>query len=315
MMLLSDGLSHWAFHEKAGRSQVGSSSVPVPGQGFPSPSRHCRHPSIRTLNERSALGASWVFSFQPVLPPVWRPLFHRKIEVGQAIDAVTGTRLWASAVLHGGLSVCPDGRQAIYVARGTIWHLDLQNNEATKLTSGNISRLPMCLPDNTYMIFLSFEENGSKGLKQSVLRMPLAGGPPRQLTDRFVGSFAASPDGRAIALAIEDSNSNGGRAIEVIPAAGGPPIKSIPAPGLNLVGGLQYSLDGKAIYYARNKNRIGNIAMQPVSGGSPTVVTNFHDKFIFSFEYDWKRKKLAVVRGALGGDMVLISDGRSGDLQ
>jgi hypothetical protein len=40
-----------------------------------------------------ALGASWVFSFQPVLPSVYRPFFHLSIEVGQAINAVTGTRL------------------------------------------------------------------------------------------------------------------------------------------------------------------------------------------------------------------------------
>ena len=36
--------------------------------------RHCRHPSIRTLSGRLSPGASWVFSFQPVLPPVRRPL-------------------------------------------------------------------------------------------------------------------------------------------------------------------------------------------------------------------------------------------------
>ena len=65
------------------------------GKVFPSPSCRCCHPSIRTRDERFSLGASWVFSFQPVLPPVRRPLFHRKIEVGQAVDAVTGTRLWA----------------------------------------------------------------------------------------------------------------------------------------------------------------------------------------------------------------------------
>ena len=44
-----------------------------------------------------ALGASWVFSFQPVLPPDYRPLFCLTTEVGQAINAVTGTRLWAFA--------------------------------------------------------------------------------------------------------------------------------------------------------------------------------------------------------------------------
>jgi hypothetical protein len=44
-----------------------------------------------------SLGASWVFSFQSVLPPVSRPLSISAMEVGQAIDAVTGTRLWAFA--------------------------------------------------------------------------------------------------------------------------------------------------------------------------------------------------------------------------
>jgi hypothetical protein len=49
-----------------------------------------------------SLGASWVFSVQPVLPPDFRPCFdllasNYEIEAGQAIDAVTGTRLWAFA--------------------------------------------------------------------------------------------------------------------------------------------------------------------------------------------------------------------------
>jgi hypothetical protein len=38
-------------------------------------------PTVATLpsalfNERVSLGAGWVFSFQPVLPPVYRPRFH-----------------------------------------------------------------------------------------------------------------------------------------------------------------------------------------------------------------------------------------------
>src|ERR1700687_75862 len=41
---------------------------------FP-PSGHCRHASIRTLEERFvSLGACWAFSLQPVLPSVWRPV-------------------------------------------------------------------------------------------------------------------------------------------------------------------------------------------------------------------------------------------------
>jgi hypothetical protein len=43
--------------------------VPLP------PSSHCRHASIRTLEEQIvSLGACWAFSIQPVLPSVWRPV-------------------------------------------------------------------------------------------------------------------------------------------------------------------------------------------------------------------------------------------------
>ena len=62
------------------------------------PSGHCRHASIRTLEERLvSLGACWAFSFQPMLPSVWRPvvLLFFESDPGQAIDAVTETRLWA----------------------------------------------------------------------------------------------------------------------------------------------------------------------------------------------------------------------------
>jgi hypothetical protein len=45
------------------------------------------------MSDFVSLGASWVFSLQPVLPPDFRPLFHSLgWKLGQAIDAVTGTR-------------------------------------------------------------------------------------------------------------------------------------------------------------------------------------------------------------------------------
>src|SRR5436190_6621366 len=46
---------------------------------FCSPSSHCRHASIRTLDERLvSLGACWAFSVQPVLLSVWRPVVSLK---------------------------------------------------------------------------------------------------------------------------------------------------------------------------------------------------------------------------------------------
>ena len=67
-------MSEIRFHEKAGRSQV-NSFVFLLNKVFLLPSGHCRHASIRTLEERDvSLGACWAFSFQPVLPSVCRPM-------------------------------------------------------------------------------------------------------------------------------------------------------------------------------------------------------------------------------------------------
>ena len=67
-------MSEIAFHEKAGRSQAHSFRF-CWTKIVSLPSDHCRHASIRTLEERVvSLGACWAFSFQPVLPSVWRPM-------------------------------------------------------------------------------------------------------------------------------------------------------------------------------------------------------------------------------------------------
>ncbi len=81
-----------AFHEKAGRSQVGSFVFSL-DKVFSCPIATVATLPSALFSERSSLGASWVFSFQPVLPPDCRPLVpFLRMEVGQAIDAVTGTR-------------------------------------------------------------------------------------------------------------------------------------------------------------------------------------------------------------------------------
>ena len=66
-------LSVITFHEKAGRSQVEFEFLL--DKIYLLPSSHCRHASIRTLEERLvSLGAHWAFSVQPVLLSVWRPV-------------------------------------------------------------------------------------------------------------------------------------------------------------------------------------------------------------------------------------------------
>ena len=76
-------MSEIAFHEKAGRSQ-GNSVCFSSDKAF----SLAELPTVATLPSAlvvsiSALGASWVFSFQSVLPPDYRPpVPSRGMEVG-----------------------------------------------------------------------------------------------------------------------------------------------------------------------------------------------------------------------------------------
>jgi hypothetical protein len=119
-------MSEIAFHEKAGGRQV-DSCLFLLGTFSSPPSGHCRHASIRTLEERFvSLGAHWAFSVQPVLPSVWRPCGSTLGEwnLGQAINAVTGTRLWLLSFLF-------LERFCFYAAAATVVGLLLCNGSYT----------------------------------------------------------------------------------------------------------------------------------------------------------------------------------------
>src|SRR5271170_4785196 len=90
-----------AFHEKAGRSQVDSSLASLNKVLFSLPSDHCRHASIRTRGAirvaRCMLGVLVTAGAAICLAPCGSTLAESNL--GQAINAVTGTRLWQISFL------------------------------------------------------------------------------------------------------------------------------------------------------------------------------------------------------------------------
>ena len=207
----------------------------------------------------------------------------------------------------GGLSVCPDGANALFYMPNketdaiNIWRLDLQNGRATVATHGKLDQNAFCSPDSKFFLYMTLE-NGRRRLMQ----MPISGGEAKQLSDKLVEIAAISPDGKQIAtLASEGAGANARGMIEMIPAQGGLPVKSF-FPSRSLSSPLQFSSDGQALYYAVTEKGVSNIVTQPITGEEPRPVTNFTDLFIYGFNYDWKNKKLAVARGKPNNDIVLI---------
>ena len=71
---------------------------------------------------------------------------------------------------------------------------------------------------------------------------------------------------------------------------------------------LQWTGDGRAIYYIAFNNGVSNIWRQPVDGSPPGQVTQFTTGRIFNFAYSADGKQLALSRGFFDSDVVLIKD-------
>jgi len=206
-----------------------------------------------------------------------------------------------------GLSVCPNGANALFSMTNkdtkgiNIWRLDLQSGAATAVTKGKQDQNPFCSPDSKSFLYTSMDTG-----KRLLMQMPIAGGEPRQLSDRAeFGVF--SPDGRQIAAFTEEGTGVNTRLeIAILPAQGGLPVKTFP-PVFGISNYFQYSADGQSLYYPVTAKGVSNMGMQPIGTKTITQVTNFNDLIIYHYDYDWKNKRLAVARGRNNTDVVMLT--------
>ncbi|HEY4931385.1 MAG TPA: protein kinase [Terriglobales bacterium] len=206
-----------------------------------------------------------------------------------------------------GMTVCPDGEHALFVMPTkqtkaiNIYRLDVSGGRTKALTSGKFDQSPVCSPDSQYFVYTTIV-NG----KQFVMRMAAEGGQSKQLSDDFVEFAAISPDGQQVAiLSLKGTGVQTQLVIKLIPANGGAPFKTFDAHPL-ISGFMQYSGDGKSIYYPIREKGVSNMVKQLLDGSPATQVTDFKDLDIRGYAYDWPNKKLAITRGKSNSDVVLI---------
>ena len=207
-----------------------------------------------------------------------------------------------------GMSVCPQGDRVLLVMLNkettgvNIYRMNTAGGRPSVVTSGKLDQNVSCSPDGKFFVYTSMI-NG----KQLPMRMAIEGGQARQLSDEFVLSAAVSPDGQQVALmTVEGQGVQIKGVIKVIPSSGGAPLKSVPVLE-SVSGGMQFSADGKAVYYPVREKGVSNLVKQSLDGGAPTPATDFKELTSYGFAYNWPANKLAITRGKLNSDVVVIT--------
>ena len=201
-------------------------------------------------------------------------------------------------------SVSPDGRYVVFVSDragiGNLWRIDIDGSNLVQLTKGNGENQPYCPPDGRWVYYISSKSD--KGLGP-LWKVPLDGGDPILLINRMTTCPVVSPDHKLMALGYWDVQATPPFGIDIASVEGGRLVKR-----LDLAPTLYYcwTPDGRAI--AHVDSRFVNVWGYPLDGGKPAPLTNFKTDQTFYFRWSRDGKQLALARGTITSDVVLISD-------
>jgi eukaryotic-like serine/threonine-protein kinase len=179
-----------------------------------------------------------------------------------------------------------------------IWRLNTRTNERQSLTSGtNIDVQPDVSPDGKWVVYGSSISN-----RQSLWKVPLAGGTPAPVTDHQARSPVFSPDGSMIACELREPSSSWH--VAVLSFSDGHVIREFP--DVPLQSAVRWSPDGSALDYIHSREGHSEIWRQPFGGGPPHQLTHFGGEKIIFFAWNRNGTKLALVRGQEASDIVFF---------
>jgi eukaryotic-like serine/threonine-protein kinase len=185
----------------------------------------------------------------------------------------------------------------------SIWATDATGTAPRQLTRGTVTKYrPDISPDGKWIVYKTI--NGPE-------KMVLATGETTRLDPRWGGYPVISPDGRWIAFENADDK------IEIVASDGKAAPRFLPfitepqAPdpaGISETWPIRWTATGDAITYVRTKNGVSNIWTQPVDGSPAKQLTNFTSMVIWNHSWSRDGKYLAMARGNLSRDAVMLTD-------
>jgi eukaryotic-like serine/threonine-protein kinase len=204
------------------------------------------------------------------------------------------------------VTTCAGGKYFVFRSAGrsgkvsmNLWRMDTDGTNLKQLTFGSNESDPECSRDGQWIVY------GDHGDNKAIKRVSVEGGDPETLIKEAIGAWSLSPDGKRIVslevremdhrlvlnlYSIEDRTTN---YHDVDQRAASP---------------LTFAPDPKAVVYLVREKGTDNLWEQPLDNSPARQLTHFTSERITRFRFSPDGTKLAIERGHVESDAVLLRD-------
>ena len=205
-----------------------------------------------------------------------------------------------------GPSVSPDGRYVVFTSNRTgnycVWRMEIDGSNPKQLTNVASAQNAEITPDGRWVVY-----SGTETGLSNLWKVPIDGGSPIRLTDYTSSGPVPSPNGKLIAFKFVDEQATPKRQrFAIMTVEGGQITKvfDLPQPLEQMI---RWTPDGRALTYVDTRDGISNNWAYPIDGSPPKQLTGFKSDRVFGYAWSRDGKQLAVARGSIATDVVLIS--------
>ena len=179
-----------------------------------------------------------------------------------------------------------------------IWRMAIDGTDMAPLTRAEGAWRPSALPDGSVLYTVG----------NSIWRVPREGGARIRVTDANASRTSVSPDGTRFVCSYRQT-STARVQLAVYQVGEAAPRQTFYIP-LTADAQARWGPDGRSLHYIDTRGGVSNIWRLSLDGGAATQVTHFKTDRIFAFGWSRDGTMLALARGAVISDAVLITSER-----
>jgi serine/threonine protein kinase len=223
------------------------------------------------------------------------------------VDPNGGETVVRSDAKHGANQVAVCGEQIVFrplamssPASVNLWVMRKDGTDQKPLTKGDNQGNPVCSADGKWVYYTDRDD------RSFIKRVPIIGGAPETVVAEAIPTFDLSPDGKKILST--DVREFDHKVVWRVDDVETHKPEYFEADQRVVSGGTKFSKDGKAVVYVVREKGVDNLWKKTLAGGTQEQLTHFTSDHIFNYGYSRDGKKLAIERGQVESDVVVLRD-------